>query len=206
MLNQQREVPLEHYRGAYRDMDPEESARRTAVPFDARLGRFTLEAFGHALYAAWPEFELLPADGIDRPATLCTFQMQILVMRFLLEGAYAPRDGAFKAYRELPWGDVYDANFRGHCITRLASIFGRNFGAFIKAAEAVGGTRLGLGDVSFDIPFLGGVVCRLILWGPDEEFPPSAQFLFSGNTPAAFNAEDLAVVGDVVIRAMKEYI
>jgi hypothetical protein len=51
---------------------------------------------------------------------------------------------------------------------------------------------------------MGGVVCRLIVWSPDEEFPPSAQFLFSDNTPAAFNAADLAAVGDVVIEALLE--
>jgi hypothetical protein len=39
---------------------------------------------------------------------------------------------------------------------------------------------------------------------PDDEFPPSAQFLFSDNTPAAFNAEDLAAVGDVIIGTLKE--
>jgi hypothetical protein len=75
---------------------------------------------------------------------------------------------------------------------------------FNRAAERLGGSLNKAGDASYDLMFMGGVICRLILWAPDEEFPPSAQFLFSDNTPAAFNAEDLAVVGDIVITALKE--
>jgi len=87
---------------------------------------------------------------------------------------------------------------------RFAYGFGYKPGAFEKAAEKLGGGKLELGDKSFDLPFLGGVVCRFILWTPDDEFPPSAQILFSDNAQFAFNAEDLAGVGDVVIGALKE--
>ena len=38
----------------------------------------------------------------------------------------------------------------------------------------------------------------------DDEFPPSAQILFSDNFPAAFTqGEDMAVVGDVTIDMLK---
>jgi hypothetical protein len=42
----------------------------------------------------------------------------------------------------------------------------------------------------------------MIIWTGDEEFRPSAQILFSDNTPVAFSAEDAAVVGEVMIAAM----
>ena len=46
----------------------------------------------------------------------------------------------------------------------------------------------------------------LILWEgePEEGFPPSAQILFSDNFPAAFSAEDVAYVGDIVMGYMKK--
>ena len=44
---------------------------------------------------------------------------------------------------------------------------------------------------------------RLIVWPAEDDIPPSAQFLFSGNFPLAFSAEDVAYVGDVIIDAMK---
>lgn len=205
-MAQQKDVPLAHYSAAFRKLVPESAIERTGIPFDGTLQRFTVDVSGHLLYAQWPEFKLLPDDAGACPKTLYGFQMQVLTMRFLLEGAYVPPTGVFKAYRELPWGDVYDANFRGNCIRRLASGFGNRPDVFAKAAAALGGIRREAGDISYDLPFMGGVVCRLILWGADDEFPPSAQFLFSDNTPAAFNAEDLAVVGDVIIRALTEVI
>jgi len=75
---------------------------------------------------------------------------------------------------------------------------------FAQAAERIGGTRVDLGDVAYDFPFLGGIICRFILWKPDDEFPPSAQILFSDNSAIMYNAEDLAAVGDVIISALKE--
>ena len=204
MKDQQKNAPREYYFAKYREIDPLEAARRTGLAFDVEGGRFTLYILGHKLYALWPEFKLIPADEGSCPEMFCDFCMEIVSMRFIIEGADVPGSGRFKAYRELPWGSVYDANFQGRCVKRFAYGFGFNPDRFKKAAEALGGIKLSLGDVSYDLPFLGSVVCRLILWIPDEEFPPSAQFLFSDNTVFAFNAEDLAAVGDVVIGALKE--
>ena len=203
MKEQQKSAPLEYYYIKYRETDPLEAARRTGLVFDSERGRFEIRALGHSLYAQWPEYKLAPADEKTCPKMLYDFSMEIVVARYIIEGADMPSHGGFKAYRELPWGEVYDANFQGRCIKRLAYSFGTRLDSFKKAAEALGGVELGYGDASFDLPFIGNIVCRLILWAPDDEFPPSAQFLFSDNTQFAFNAEDLAAVGDVVIGALK---
>ena len=223
MTNQQHDAPLEYYRARFRALDPEEASRRTGLSFDPSQNRFTFKALGQTLYAKLPDFSIIkpgkggqsnpktkpddiimPEDLENCPNVLYNFEMQLLTMQFLLSGAAAPPGGRFMAYRELPWGEVYDANFQGRCIKRLANAFGNDPGKFAKAAEALGGVKQGLGDVSYDLPFLGGVICRLILWAPDDEFPASAQFLFSDNTRLSFNAEALAGVGDVVISALKE--
>ena len=44
-----------------------------------------------------------------------------------------------------------------------------------------------------------------ILWEGDDEFPPSSQILFSDNFPVSFQAEDMAVMGDVIIGALKAF-
>ena len=46
----------------------------------------------------------------------------------------------------------------------------------------------------------------MILWEGDEEFPPSSQILFSDNFPVSFQAEDMAVMGDVIIGSLKAYL
>ena len=204
MKKQNWEISFEHHLKKYSEIDPVEASARTGLEFDPVLSRFTLDVLGHSLYAVYPEFKLIPANEKTCPKTLYNFQTQVLVMRVLYLGISAPSTGKFKAYRELPWGDVYDANFNGRCIKRFAFSFGFKPDVFAQAAEKLGGVRQNLGDVSYDFPFLGGITCRFILWKPDEEFPPSAQILFSDNSALMYNAEDLAAVGDVIISALKE--
>ena len=188
----------------YSEIDPVKAAERTNVKFDETQSRFALHALGHRLYAEWPKFKLIPADSETCPKNLYNFAMQVLVMRVLYLGIHAPQTGNFKAYRDLPWGGLYDTNFNGRCIKRFAFGFGFKADAFAKTAEKLSGTKLDLGDVSYEFPFLGDIACRFILWKPDEEFPPSAQILFSDNSVLMYNAEDLAAVGDVMISTLKE--
>jgi len=212
MEKQNWDISYDMHLAKFRDIDPAEVTERTSIEFDSELSRFKLQTLGYELYAEWPDFKLLPADANNCPKALYGFQMQILAMRVLYTGIHAPQTNVFKAYRELPWGELYDANFNGRCIKRFAFGFGFKPDAFIKAAELLNGKRLNpednagasMGDIAYDFPFLGGISSRFILWKPDEEFPPSAQILFSDNSVLMYNAEDLAAVGDVIISALKE--
>jgi len=226
MKKQNQEASLEYYLPLFERLDPTEVTARTNIEFDTELSCFVLHNLGHKLHATHPNFSLLPAESNNNvhaahsapntpcPKTLYGFQMQILTMRVLTAGVYAPPTPTMKAYRELPWGDLYDPNFSGRCIKRFAYGFGYKSEAFEKAAPLLGGSKVGgskpdlsssaSGDVAFDFPFLGGITCRFILWKPDDEFPPSAQILFSDNAPLIYNAEDLAVVGDIIISTLKE--
>jgi hypothetical protein len=211
--NQLYGVPLSIYQERYRALDPQEASRRTGVPFDpshcaetqgAFAGRFTLILLGYRIHAAWPDFELTPAEPEACPRELYGTKAQILLIRHLLEGTAAAASGAFLPYRELPWGSVYEQQFTGRCMMRLAFGFGSKPDAFTKACQAIGGVPYTKGDASCDLPFLPGLTVRLILWSGDDEFPPQSQWLFSDNTPLAFTAEDVACMGDVIIGALKE--
>jgi len=198
------EISFEHHLNKYRALDPFEAAVRSGVVYDPEHSRFILHALGYRLYAEWPEFKFMPDDPGNCPKALYEFQMQVLVLRVLYLGVAVPATGKYKAYRELPWGDVYDINFKRRCIDRFAGKFGNKLEVFNKAAESLGAVSLDLGDAAFDFSFLGDVTCRLILWTADDEFPPSAQILFSDNSQFMYNAEDLASVGDVIISALSE--
>ena len=87
---------------------------------------------------------------------------------------------------------------------RLAYGYGSKLSVFEKKMEKLGARKLELGDISYEFEFLNDHFVRFILWEGDEEFPPSSQILFSDNFPLSFEAEDLAVVGDVSIGALKK--
>ena len=61
------------------------------------------------------------------------------------------------------------------------------------------------GDAAYEIEIFPGYQIQMILWEGDEEFPPSSQILFSDNFPVSFQAEDMAVMGDVIIGSLKSF-
>ncbi len=202
--DQQYGVPLAIYQERYKVLDPEEVSRRTGVPFDVGRGMFTLTVLGFMINASWPEYALTPVDRERCPHELYNKEGLILLIRYLIEGTSAESTGSWLPYRELPWGEVYDRNFQGRCIKRLAFGFGSKPDAFAKACQYLNGIPYDKGDVSYDLPFLPGVTVRLILWAGDDEFPPQSQWLFSDNMPLAFTAEDVACMGDVICGSLKE--
>jgi hypothetical protein len=204
MINNKENIPLEIYRDRYKTLEANEISMRCGVPFDGERGVFTLTMLGFRLNAAWPDFTLLPEDEGICPKALLRPSAQILVMRYLIEGVRAPESGKYMTYRELPWGEVYDRNFQGRCIKRLAFRFGSRLDAFRTAAERLGGVKLDKGDAAYELVYFENLKVRLYLWAGDDEFPPNSQFLFSDNTPTAFSAEDMAVFGEVMIDALKE--
>ena len=189
--NNQTELPLAHYRERFAAVQPEEIALRTGAALSGMT--FTLKILREPREIDWPEFR---NDG-------WADYHRILFLHYLLEGKAAAPCAEFKPYRELPWGEVYDRNFTGRCIQRLVRIFGTKPDAFRAACEALGGMPVKSSGIAYDLEFLPNLHLRFFLWEGDEDFPPSAQFLFSDNFAAAFTAEDMAVAGDVVLNAMK---
>jgi len=191
---------LGHYKKLYRELDPHAAGARCGIEFDSEEGCFSLNHLGERVTLCFPEFRAVKA----RDQQPLSEGAQILLIRYIIEGAGGHWAGKFLSYSEMPWGSVYLSNFKGRCIARLAFGLGFDFERFKRACAALGGVPAPGGDIAFDIEFIQGFTVRVILWAPDDEFPPNAQILFSDNFPLAFTAEDMAVVGDVLIDAMKK--
>lgn len=184
-------APLDHYLGRLKEADPTEIAERTGLPFAD--GKFTLTVLGEERTVTFPDFADEGWRDKDR----------ILFARYLLEGRKAAPHAGFKTYRELPWGQVYETPFRGRCQLRLAGTFGARPAAFAAACEKLGGRRLESSAVAYELCFLPGLYLQFYLWEGDEEFPASAQILFSDNFPQAFTSEDCVYVCEYVLGKMK---
>lgn len=190
----QRRRPMEHYTARYRDMDPLRAAERCCIPFDPDKSEFTLRLMGREFRVSHPEFRTVPeATAVEA----------ILLIRYLLEAVQLPLSGKFVTYRDVPWGETYFRNFEGRCLKRLAFTCGGRLPLFRKAMERLGGTPVATGDAGYRFPFMDGLEMQFIVWEGDEEFPPSAQILFSDNFNLAFTAEDMAAIGDVSIGRVK---
>lgn len=192
-------IPYEHYRAAFSQTDPLEASLRCNADYDSESQMFRLRLMGTPLEVKWPEgFVRAEGEAFENS------QAATLVLRYLCEGGYARPTGKTLDYRQIPWGDVYYRQFEGRCLKRLAFGFGGRLEAFRGAMEKLGAEKAGSGDASYRFAFLDSLYVTFILWEGDDEFPPSAQILFDDNIPAAFTAEDCAVVGDISISRIKQ--
>ena len=192
--NNKEEVPFSYYENLFRNADPAEIAGR--LPNTAWDGRcFSVTLMGTSYTISHPQVEILPAG---RPLPVQTF-----LLRYLLEGKTVPFLGNWKTFREMPWGELYIKPYTGRVLTRAAFTFGTRVEAFCKAAEKMGATPVSHGDAGYEFSLIGDYRIRLLIWAGDEEFPPSAQVLYSDNFEEGFAPEDRVVAGDILISAIK---
>ncbi len=197
-------MPFETYKARFTEADPELLSAVSGVPYDSDTGKFTVRLMNKTYTIHHPDFEVecLDQDGTYAPL-LTDMASKILLVRYLLESKKVPFRGSFYAYADMPWGNHYNQVFQGRCVKRLAFSFGFQLEKFCRVMESVGGMRLSVGDAGYEFAFLDDLKLQFILWEGDEEFPPSAQILFSDNFSSAFAGEDMAYVGDISIGTLK---
>lgn len=200
-------VPFEHYLKDYQALDPKEAAVRCGVEYDEEKGQFHIRLMGYRYLVDFPDFAVHKEDETEEDGVFLLLDnnaAQIIVMRFLCFAQMVKSTGHYLTYREIPSGEVYFRQFEGRCLTRLKFSFGFKLDKFAEAFEKLpGAEKLTMGDVSYQFEFINGLHVRFILWAGDDEFPPSSQILFEDNIPYAYQAEDLAHVGDISISTLK---
>lgn len=199
-------LPWEHYLSQYQEADPREIAARLGISYDEEQKYFTLKFLGTVYQISWPDFQVShEADDMGfYPLETMTYA-RTLTIRFLLNGAEASGTGKFKIYREMPWGEVYLRQFDGRCIKRLAFSYGNRIKDFQAIMEHMHCVPVKHGDIAYQLEIFPDYLVQMILWEGDDEFPPSSQILFSDNFPISFRAEDMAVMGDVIIGSLKSF-
>ena len=199
-------LPWEHYLSQYQESDPKEIAARLGISYDEEQKYFTLKFLGTVYQISWLDFQVShEADDMGfYPLETMTYA-RTLTIRFLLNGAEASGSGKFKTYREMPWGEVYLRQFDGRCIKRLAFSYGNRIKDFQAIMEHMHCVPVKHGDIAYKLEIFPDYLVQMILWEGDDEFPPSSQILFSDNFPISFQAEDMAVMGDVIIGSLKSF-
>ena len=196
--NNKEEVPFSHYEELYRKLDPVQTAQRlNYVNWDG--AKFTVTLLGRTWLLSWPEYAIEAADGGKLPP----LPTQTFLLRLLLEGKDVAWNGAWKTFREMPWGEMYITPYTGRVLTRAAFTFGTRLAKFREAAEKLGGVAVQHGDAGYEFEVAGPYRMRILVWEGDDEFPPNAQVLYTENFAEGFSAEDRVVAGDILIGHIK---
>ncbi len=195
--NHKEEVPFAHYEERFRELDAVEATERTGAKWDGK--EFYVNLLGREYAISHPEYALRALDG----GALPPLPVQTFLLRYLLESKSVAWTGQWKTFREMPWGEMYIKPYTGRVLTRAAFTFGTRIAAFKAAGEKMGAIPLPHGDVGYQFQLIGGYQMQILVWEGDDEFPPSAQVLYSDNFAEGFAAEDRVVAGDILISTIK---
>jgi Domain of unknown function (DUF3786) len=99
-------------------------------------------------------------------------------------------------YKDIPGGYAYEEAFTKRAIEPIAEVFGEKPKKLVEVANLLGGTELGLGDASIEIPALKSIPLTYILWSK-KDFPASANILYDASASNYLPTEDLAVLGEL---------
>ena len=165
---------------------------------------FTVTLLGTTYRISHPDC-VFTADR-ENALGVTSLTVQVLLLRLLLLGKPAPETEDFKSFSELPWGEVYQKPFSGRILNRAAFTFGTRLNDFRRAAEKLGGKPISQGDAAYEFSFTENYRLRLILWEADDEFPPSAQLLYSANFPLGFSADDRVIAAETLLNSLKRLI
>ena len=195
--NHKEEVPFAHYEEQFRNLDPAEAAARTGAPWNGK--EFTVKLLGREFAIAHPDYAIRALDE----GALPPLPVQTFLLRYLLESKAVAWKGEWKTFREMPWGEMYITPYTGRVLTRAAFTFGFRTAAMKAACEKMGAEAVKHGDAGYRFNLIGGYKMQLLIWEGDDEFPPSAQVLYSDNFAEGFAAEDRVVAGDILITTLK---
>ena len=199
--NHKEEAPLAHYGAQFAERDPEEILRRlNTLLWNGE--EFYVNLLGREYAISHPEAAFRAVEGGKEPSAA----IRIFLLRYLLEGQQVARRGEWKTFREMPWGNVYQVPFSGRILSRAAFTFGTRIDAFRAACEKLDGRPVGKGDGGYEFRVLDNYALQILIWQGDEEFPPSAQILYSDNFAVGFTAEDRVIAAELLIGAIKENI
>jgi len=115
-----------------------------------------------------------------------------------------PLSGRLVGFDQLAGGRFYGSAFRRRTEAPLASLFEKDPGRLEKAAALMGGGPGGHGSASALLLPFPRVPMTLIVWAGDEEIPSNAKVLFDDTAEDYLTTEDLTVLGDQVIRRLRE--
>ncbi|MGB9886715.1 MAG: DUF3786 domain-containing protein [Moorellales bacterium] len=122
---------------------------------------------------------------------------QILILHYLVTASGAPPERQWIGFAQIPGGHIYLQPFRQRCVRPLIARFGSDLAALARAAEALGGQPLAMGDAAYALPVLPRVDLAVVLWQGDEEFPANATVLFDRAVSAYLSLEDCATLAQL---------
>lgn len=195
---------FDELRGTLQGIDPGRLADDTGALFEPKggdQGIFTLNLWGRPVSVSYPGFQIAPGNEPGNAGPASPFETALILYYFATADG-AAIEGRWIAFSELPDGRFYDPAFQGYTGKELARSFGDDQAAFERAAGALGGRRLALGDAAFAFQALPRLPVAAVYWRGDEDFPSACQMLFDASASHYLPTDACAVLGSTLTRML----
>ena len=136
-----------------------------------------------------------PSGEVECDTLELTGAEVVLVLQYLAGARGFPPVGRWVSFLELPGGPHHYDLFRREAVERIARRFGDRPEELVERAGRLGGTPARTGSASASIPAFHGIPLLAVVWGGDEEFPPSANLVFDAGSHRALPTASLYVLG-----------
>ena len=161
-------------------------------------GNFRLTFFWQEYVISGDDFTVRRADTGDEPSSFT----QSLILTYLATADGTTPSSRWVGFRELPDGLFYVQAFQGYTGGRLVRELGDGIETFRRAAGALGGEPLEIGDAGYVFTVLPRVHLGLVYWEGDEEFPSQARVLFEDTAARYMPTDGLAILGSQLVGRM----
>ncbi len=188
---------VEEARARLRRLKPGKLAMYSGCEEDAD-GNFRLTFFWQEYVISGGDFTVQRADTGDEPSSFT----QSLILTYLATADGTTPSSRWIGFRELPDGLFYVQAFQGYTGGRLVRELGDGIETFRRAAGALGGEPLEIGDAGYVFTVLPRVHMAIVYWEGDEEFPSQARVLFEDTAARYMSTDGLAILGSQLVGRM----
>jgi hypothetical protein len=153
-------------------------------------GHFRLMFFWQEYVISGDDFAVRRADTGEESSSFT----QSLILTYMATADGTTPSSRWVGFRELP-----DGMFQGYTGGRLVRELRGGIEAFRRAAEALGGEPLAIGNAGYVFTVLPRVHLGLVYWEGDEEFPSQVRVLFEDTAAHYMPTDGLAILGSQLV-------
>ncbi|MGN0335085.1 MAG: DUF3786 domain-containing protein [Lachnospiraceae bacterium] len=106
------------------------------------------------------------------------------------------------SFASLKSAGVFGPAFQTGIHEVLARTFAGHTSELSAALEAMGGHKLSVGDVGYEISAFHEIPMRIIFWDKDEEFPAQANLLFDRSASQYIHVESIVTIASVFLERL----
>lgn len=189
---------VEEAKEVLKDRSPSKLTMRSGCEQDSE-GNFRIQFFGQEYVISNDDFAVRQATTGKETSSFTSS----LILTYLATANGRTPSGRWIGFRELPDGMFYVQAFQGYTGVRLVRELqdeeAERLDDLRRAAEALGGKALEIGDIGFSFNVFPRVNLALVYWRGDEEFPSQARVLFEDSAADYMPTDGLAILGSQLV-------